>query len=152
MFVDFTKGVKSFKLWHHTSKKFIISKDVHFREIKMFMQGKGNIERNHDAIKAYTTQIEVENTRNSAQSTKETIITDQEQVKNIGGEQIEIVEEQPDLSQYSSARDRQRRIIVPSATYVEINYISFVVNANVAPNDNESCSFEEVVNSNDARQ
>ena len=152
MFVDFTEGVKSFNLWHPTNKKFIINRDVHFRETKMFMQGKGNIEGNHNATETYTTQIEVENTRNSAQSTEETTVIDQEQVENICGEQTEIVEEQLDLSQYSLARDRQRRIIVPPTRYVETNYISFVLNAIVAPNDNEPSSFEEVVNSNDARQ
>ena len=135
MFVGFTEEVKGFKMWHPTNKKFIISRDVHFRETEMFMQGKGNIERNPNATETYTTRIEVENTRNNAQSIDKTTGTDQEQVKNISGEQTGIVEEQPDLSQYSLASDRQRRIIVPPARYAEANYISFVLNATIAPTD-----------------
>ena len=32
MFVGFTEGIKGFKLWHPTNKRFIISRDVLFRE------------------------------------------------------------------------------------------------------------------------
>lgn len=41
MFVGFIKGVKDFKIWHLIDKKFIISRDVHFKENEMVMKGKG---------------------------------------------------------------------------------------------------------------
>ena len=152
MFVGFTERVKGFKLWHPTNKKFIISMDILFRESEMFMQGKINTERNSDDTESYTTQIEVENTRNSAQPIEEPTVAEQEQVENFSEEQTGIIEEQPDLSQYSLARDRKRRVIVPPARYVETGYISFILNATVVPNDSEPSSFKEVVNGSNARQ
>lgn len=32
MSADFTEGVKGYKMWHPTERKFIVSKDVTFRE------------------------------------------------------------------------------------------------------------------------
>lgn len=37
MFVGFTKGVKGYILWYPTDKRCINSKDVVFREYKMFV-------------------------------------------------------------------------------------------------------------------
>ena len=93
----------------------------------------------------------MENIRNNAQSTEGTTVTDEEQVENTSGKQTEIVEEQPNLSQYSLARDRQRRVIVPPTRYVETNHMNLVLNAIVAFNDHEPSFFEEAVNSSDAR-
>ena len=121
IFVGFTEGVKGFKLLHPTNKRFIISSDVLFRESEMFMLEKGNIAGNSDETESYTTQIEVENTRNNVQPIEESTTTEQEQVENLSEEQAEMIEEQPDLSQYSLARDRQKRVIVPLARYAESN-------------------------------
>ena len=94
----------------------------------------------------------MENIRNNAQPTKEPTVTEQEQVENLGEEQTRIVEEQPDLSQYSLTRDKQRKVIVPPVRYAETNHISFVLNATSTPNDHELSSFEKVVNGSDARR
>lgn len=66
----------------------------------------------------------MKNTRNDAQSTEETIATNQEQIENVSREQTEIVGEQPNLSQHSLAREKQRRVIVPPTRYVETNYMN----------------------------
>lgn len=53
MFVGFIEGVKGYKMWHPIERKFIISRDVTFREEEK--------EGTSDAIKeTTTTQIEVE--------------------------------------------------------------------------------------------
>ena len=84
----------------------------------MFMQGKSSTEGNFDDTQSYTTQIEVENTRKSVQPCEDPTATEQEQVEILSEEQVEMLEEQPNLSQYSLARDRQRRVIVPLARYI----------------------------------
>lgn len=38
MFVGFTEGVKGYKMWHPIEMKFIIKRDVTFKEKEMFMQ------------------------------------------------------------------------------------------------------------------
>ena len=93
----FHRGVKGFKLCHPTNKRFIVSKDL-FRESEMFMLGKSSNEGKSDDTESYTTQIEVENTRNSVQPTEKPTVTKQEQVENLSEEHAKIIEQQPDLS------------------------------------------------------
>ncbi|XP_038877664.1 uncharacterized mitochondrial protein AtMg00710-like [Benincasa hispida] len=57
MFVGFTEGVKGFKMWNSAEKRFVVSRDVTFREREMFMQKeKTTIE----IPKSSTTRIKVE--------------------------------------------------------------------------------------------
>ena len=67
-------------------------------------------------------------------------------------EQPKISEPQPDLSQYSLARDRQRRVIVPPARYADINYINLVLSVTVDSNDHEPTTFKEAISGQDAIQ
>lgn len=58
MFVGFSEGVKGFKLWHPSERRFIVSRDVIFRENEMLMHKEGQTE---DKADSSNSKIEVEN-------------------------------------------------------------------------------------------
>ncbi|XP_038904504.1 uncharacterized protein LOC120090876 [Benincasa hispida] len=134
MFVGFSEGVKGFKMWNPIEKRFIVSKDVTFREKEMFMQKE---KTTCEVPKSFTTaRIEVEARKDSSTSHNPPNETEEEEEEN-SGESTEHTETKPDSSQYSLARDRQRRVIVPPARYTETNYMNLVLNATIASNDQD---------------
>ncbi|XP_038891593.1 uncharacterized protein LOC120080985 [Benincasa hispida] len=143
MFVGFTEGVKGYKMWHPVERKFIISRDITFREEKMFMEKEKRLE---DEAKSSTTGIKVEIP--TEQPKKSNLPSDTREFEEDEGEQGEIVNEQPDLSQYVLARDRQT--ITTPVRYTEMNYMNLVLNVVVALTNQEPTTFEEATSCVDA--
>lgn len=122
-------------MWHPIRKKIVISRDVTFMQKE---KETGEILMNP------TTRIEVEiNLKNTPPKDNPPSDSEEEEVEI--GEQFENMIVQPNLSQYSLARDRQRRLIVSPARYIETNYMNLVLNAIIVPNDQEPTTFEEAV-------
>lgn len=122
-------------MWHPIRKKIVISRDVTFMQKE---KETGEISMNP------TTRIEVEiNLKNTPPKDNPPSDSEEEEVEI--GEQFENMIVQPNLSQYSLARDRQRRLIVSPARYIETNYMNLVLNAIIVPNDQEPTTFEEAV-------
>lgn len=86
----------------------------------------------------------------NSQPTDESPLSEIEEVES--REQVEIVDVQPNLSQYSLARDRRRRVIVPLARYTETNYINLFLNVIVGSNDQEPTTFEEAMSGSNSIQ
>ena len=57
MFADFIEGVKGYKMWHPIERKFIVRRDVTFREEEVYMQKEGSSDVSKEIT---TTRIEVE--------------------------------------------------------------------------------------------
>lgn len=92
-FVGFLEGVKDFKMWHSIERKFIVSRDITFRESEMVMHKENKSE---DKTETSNSKIEVEkligpptesNTHNELEDEEETIV-----------EQPETTDAQPNLS------------------------------------------------------
>lgn len=105
-------------------------------------------EKKEESTQSSTTRIEVE--KLNSQPTDESPLSEIEEVES--REQVEIVDVQPNLSQYSLARDRRRRVIVPLARYTETNYINLFLNVIVGSNDQEPTTFEEAMSGSNSIQ
>lgn len=103
MFLEFTEGVKGYRLWHPIEKRCINSMDVIFREQEMFMFQDKPVEEHR---KDEATKIKVE--LNSPPSTSRTDSEDvfEETESQDGEEATEMPEESQDLQNYSLSRDR----------------------------------------------
>lgn len=86
----------------------MVSKVVSFREEEMYMQRKGSSDMSKETS---TTRIEVE--KPIAPAIEPNPQTNLEEEEEETEEQTENINTQPDLSQYSLARDIQRRVIFP---------------------------------------
>lgn len=116
MFVGFLEGVNGFKMWHTIEKKFIVSRDITFRESKMFMHKE---DKTKDKTETFNSKIEVE--KIIEPPIEANIHSESEDEEETRVEQPKTLDPQLDLCEYSLARDRQRRVIVPPARYVDTN-------------------------------
>ncbi|KAI3727128.1 hypothetical protein L1987_66937 [Smallanthus sonchifolius] len=130
VFLGYPEGVKGFRLWSLENLKVIVSRDVTFKESFYYKDLIGNVPNEPDESNIEEVQIEVENTSSSEVN----------------------VERQEGISEpeFSLARDRPRRKVVPPLRYRSDDSISVVAFLAV---EEESCqeplTFEEAVNSID---
>ena len=149
MFLSFIEEVKGFRMWHLIKKRCITSKDVIIKEDTMFMLDKPNktLDSNYRP-----NDIEVEHPPNH-ESNKLPSIIEEETDSSINLPPIveEVTQKEEDLSNYSLARDRQKRTIVPHSRYSEADCVNFAPNDINHLNDDELKTFAEAVSCPNAR-
>lgn len=126
MLLEFTKGVKGYKLWHPTEKKCVSSRDIIFREQEIYSK--------------ISQRITIHKIKTLESIQEENESQDEE-------EATETVHEQQDLQTYSLARDKQRRNIIPPTRSSEVDCISLAILSVVdSLNIKEPNNFEEAMN------
>ncbi|MDV3187719.1 MAG: hypothetical protein Q8836_02375 [Sweet potato little leaf phytoplasma] len=126
MFLRLTEGVKGYRLWHPVERRCINSRDVTFREQEMYMLHDKTSEK---SLATKDTHIEVEhNAHSSNTETEPENAEEEDSEQRTEDEATEMIQEHPDLQNYSLARDKQRRNIVPPARFSEADCISLALN------------------------
>ena len=122
LFIGYHERVKGYKLWYTDGKvsKMIISRDVIFRELEMYMVLVGVVEEQFDLAKKVPEHVEVQIPKRSDNQEIEPVQDDDQQE--------EMPADQETFRNYQLAKDRSRRQIRTPAKYAQADVISFAFN------------------------